>query len=177
MFVTSRVENVPPVDPDDPGEASTISVVSEVEQAAAALGLGAVLVPDPDDPTSATLRVDGVAISTPMIERAHPNPADLGALVASGDTACLVVADRISEAGRDILRRNGWGWVDRRGHIRLWQPGLRIDAPFVAAHTTATRHVGNVWTAVGFEIALHALIHPTETASARAIARRTGRSV
>ncbi len=41
----------------------------------------------------------------------------------------VVVADRISEAGRDVLRRAGWGWLDRRGHLRLWASGVRIESP------------------------------------------------
>lgn len=162
MFVTSR---------------SPINLISEVEQAATTLGLSADIVREQDDGTMANLRIDGTALTLPLIERAHPNPADIGLLVEDSKPA-IVVADRISEAGREVLRRHGWGWLDRRGHLRIWQPGLRIDAPF-AVHQprSASRHTGNVWTAVGFEVALHALIHPHEPASARAVARTIGRSV
>lgn len=163
VFVTSRLP---------------INLVSEVEQAAVALGLSAVIVGDPDDGTVAGLRIDGAEFAGPLVERAHPNPADLGALVEQADEPSFIVADRISEAGREILRRHGWGWLDRRGHVRIWQPGVRVEAPFAAAGTPAApRHTGNVWTPVGFEVALHALIHPSEPASARAVARATGRSV
>lgn len=162
MFVTSR---------------SPINLASEVEQAAVALGLAADIVREGGDGATATLRIDGTDLTVPLIERAHPNPADIGLLVEDSKPA-IVVADRISEASRDILRRHGWGWLDRRGHLRIWQPGLRIDAPF-AAHRSASsgQHTGNLWTAVGFEVALHALIHPLEPASARAVARTIGRSV
>lgn len=182
MFVTPRSEDASPrADSARPGGAvaSGVSAVSELEQAAAAVGLAAVLIPDADDPQLATLRIDDTEIVAPVIERAHPNPADLSSLVDATDGPAIVVADRISEAGRDVLRRHGWGWVDRRGHLRVWQRGVRIDAPFVVASTPTEprRHVGNVWTAVGFEVALHALIHPDDVASARAIARETGRSV
>ena len=66
-----------------------------------------------------------------LIGRAHPTPADLTALVRSGGGRgpVVVVADRISDAGRDVLRADGWGWLDRRGHLRLWAPGLRIESP------------------------------------------------
>ena len=159
---------------------SQIGHISELEQAAVAIGLGAVIDADPADPSVATLSLDGVALELPIVERAHPNPADLGLLVESTDGPAIVIADRISEAGREVLRRNGWGWLDRRGHLRIWQPGIRIDAPFSNAAMSAPvdhRHGGNVWTSVGFEVALHALMHPDDVVSARAVVRATGRSV
>lgn len=159
---------------------SSISCISELEQAAIACGLSAVIVPDGSDPTTASLIIDGSELSMTLIERAHPNPADLALMVEQADGRAIVIADRISDAGRDVLRRHGWGWLDRRGHLRVWQPGIRIEAPFSGVHSLLQqprRHEGNMWTSVGLEVALHSLIHPTLNVSARAVARETGRSV
>ncbi len=124
------------------------------------------------------LVVDGQRTVPQLVERAHPTPADLRDLVAGGPSRlpALVVADRISDAGREVLRAAGWGWLDRRGHLRLWMPGVRIESalPRVDADRPAT---GNVWTTVGLEIALAAMCFPDEPVTARREAVRIGRSV
>jgi hypothetical protein len=124
------------------------------------------------------LVVDGARLE-PLVEvRAHPTPADLTQLVADrqGHLPAMVVADRISDAGRAVLRRAGWGWLDRRGHLRLWATGLRIDTDLPDGGTARPR-VTNPWTTVGLEIALAALVGPGEPVTARRVARVIGRSV
>ena len=120
------------------------------------------------------LVVDGRTIDLPIVERAHPNPAELAGLVDS-DEPCLLVADRLSEAGRDILRAAGWSWLDRRGHVRIWVPGVRVSSDFPADGPPRAPSE-NVWTTVGLEVALCALIHPDEDVQARRIGRIIGRS-
>ena len=124
------------------------------------------------------LIVDGHRHAFLLIGRAHPTPADLTALVRSGGGRgpVVVVADRISDAGRDVLRGDGWGWLDRRGHLRLWAPGLRVECPLVGEGRERAA-TGNVWTTVGLEIALHALVHPDDPVTARRVAPVLGRSV
>jgi len=77
------------------------------------------------------LTVDGSRVALNLVARAHPTPADLRLLVEAAPNLlpAMVVADRISEPGRDELRRAGWGWLDRRGHVRLWTPGVRVESP------------------------------------------------
>ena len=122
--------------------------------------------------------VDGVRSVPLLVARAHPTPADLRSLVgeARGRGPAVVVADRISDAGRDVLRAEGWGWLDRRGHLRLWAPGVRVEAPLrtIAGERPTS---GNLWTAVGLEVALHALVHPSDEVTARRVAPEIGRSV
>lgn len=122
--------------------------------------------------------VDGTRVVPLLVARAHPTPADLGALVAEarGRGPCVIVADRISDAGRDVLRADGWGWLDRRGHLRIWAPGVRVESRLPSAGA-ARPSGGNVWTTVGLEIALHALIHPDEPVTARNLATVLDRSV
>jgi hypothetical protein len=121
--------------------------------------------------------VDGSRLVPYLVGRAHPTPADLAQLVehGRGKVPAMVVADRISEAGRDVLRRAGWGWLDRRGHVRVWSPGVRVEAPLPATGVRRAQP-GNAWTTVGLEIALAALIEPTEAVTARRVAAITGRS-
>jgi hypothetical protein len=145
--------------------------LAEVAEALASLDISAHLETD-------VLVVDGHRLVPHLVERAHPTPADLRELVAGTQNhlPAIVVADRISEAGRDVLRGAGWGWLDRRGHLRMWTPGVRIET--VLPHLDPGRPTtGNVWTPVGLEIALAAMCNPTEPVTARRIAGRIGRSV
>ena len=122
--------------------------------------------------------VDGVRSVPLLVARAHPTPAELHSLVgeARGRGPAVVVADRISDAGRDVLRAEGWGWLDRRGHLRLWAPGVRVEAPLrtIAGERPTS---GNLWTTVGLEVALHTLVHPGDEVTARRVAPEIGRSV
>ena len=122
--------------------------------------------------------VDGVRSVPLLVARAHPTPAELRSLVgeARGRGPAVVVADRISDAGRDVLRAEGWGWLDRRGHLRLWAPGVRVEAPLrtIAGERPTS---GNLWTTVGLEVALHTLVHPNDEVTARRVAPEIGRSV
>ncbi|HKY16023.1 MAG TPA: hypothetical protein VJM33_13945 [Microthrixaceae bacterium] len=122
-----------------------------------------------------TVRVDDRPIDGPLLVRAHPNPAELARLVEAEPAPGIVVADRISGAGRDVLRDAGWGWLDRRGHVRVWRPGVRIESDFDAGRRDDRGN--NAWTTVGLEIALHALCNPTEPVRARRVAAEIGRSV
>lgn len=153
------------------GTPEHIELSTELVDALGALGLEA----RPDDDA---LTVDGTRHVLLLVARAHPTPADLTELVraAGGRGPVVVVADRISEAGRDVLRSAGWGWLDRRGHVRVWAPGLRLDSPLPST-TSERMSPGNVWTTVGLEVALHALVHPDQPATARRVAPSIGRSV
>lgn len=123
------------------------------------------------------LFVDGVRITPTLVSRAHPTPADLTQVLHEnrGRLPAIVVSDRVSEAGRAVLRDAGWGWLDRRGDLRLWTPGIRIEATVPGQRTVRTKPL-NTWTPVGLEIALAAMIAPEQSISARKLAPRIGRS-
>ena len=148
-------------------------LLQDVAEAVASLGVEA-------RADGEVLIADGARVVPHLVGRAHPTPADLDQIVQQdrGRLPALVVADRISDAGRDVLRRAGWGWLDRRGHVRVWTPGLRVEAALPAAASTAGRPApGNAWTTVGLEIALAALCEPEAPLTARRVAARIGRSV
>lgn len=135
-------------------------------------GVAATLIDD-------ALAVDGITLVPQLVERAHPTPADLRDLVEGGrgSAAPIIVADRISDAGRDVLRDAGWGWLDRRGHLRVWAPGVRVELPLPGHDRDRSSGGANAWTPVGLEVALAALIDPDEPITARRLAPRIGRSV
>lgn len=144
-------------------------LVAELREALTTLGLG--VGGDGD-----ALVVDGAPLDLPLIERAHPHPGEIAELVGANDGPALLVADRLSDTARQALRDAGWSWLDRRGHVRLWLPGLRVDAPIGLGGDRARGSSTSPWTPVGLEVAVHALIHPDDEVSARRIARDTGRS-
>lgn len=165
MFVTAQTDEY-------------VDLVREVADALRILGLDVREV-------HGILTVDGTRQALNLVSRAHPTPADLARLVdeAPSRFPAMVIADRISEPGREALRRAGWGWLDRRGHVRVWTVGLRVEAPVALSDAPTGRPTdgdsgpsGNPWTTVGLEVALAALINPDSPVAARSVAQRIGRS-
>ncbi len=159
VFVTAQTE-----------QAEELS--GEVADALAAIGLAV-------ERHDGALMVDGQRFVVALVDRAHPTPAALAQIVADAPPRrpAMVIADRISEPGRDVLRQAGWGWLDRRGHLRLWTTGVRIEAPVPGMGDDGGRATGNPWTTVGLEIAVATLLAPTEPVSSRGTAATIGRSV
>lgn len=86
-----------------------------------------------------------------------------------------VVADRITEDARTLLREAGWGWLDLRGHLRLAARGLLIDTDVPAARPRqrkAEPFSGNV----GIEVAAAILLDPDRRIGIRHIAEQIGRA-
>ncbi len=149
--------------------AGTSEALDEVLEAVGQLGLSAEF-------DTSGLIIDGTQVNLPVVERAHPHPAIIADLISARVGPGLLIADRISEAGRQVLRDSGWSWLDRRGHLRLWIPGLRVDAPIGLGGDNARGNTGSPWTPVGLELALHSLIHPDAPVTARSVAPVIGRS-
>ena len=87
----------------------------------------------------------------------------------------VLVADRVTEQAREILRAAGWGWLDLRGHLRLAGAGLLIDTSVPRLSPAPDRPVP-LRGRVSEEVAALMLLRPTEPASVREIARTIGRS-
>jgi hypothetical protein len=123
---------------------------------------------------SLVVMVDGVTLPVAVLHRSDFRPVHASELPALGrHDAGMVFADRIAERTRETLRERGWGWLDRRrGHLRLWQPGLRIDAAITPRVITEPGpRARNPFTPAGVTLALWLLVHPDEPASPRGLAR------
>ena len=126
------------------------------------------------------MTIDSARYTVEVTERAHPTPGDLARLAASEtDDAVLrvVIADRISKAGRETLRDLGYGWLDRRGSLRLWARGLRIDAQVPASTIhSGPRRVVSTFSPAAREVAVELLLAPDQRPSPRGLASKLGRS-
>lgn len=87
--------------------------------------------------------------------------------------ARVVVADLISRPAREELRAAGWGWLDRRGHLRLVAPGVWVDREIEpmprARHGTLLPTIRG---ASGFAVASAALLWPEDLPGVRELAGR-----
>lgn len=128
------------------------------------------------------LIIDGVRVELDVSERAVVTPAVARGLHRPRVGALgVVVADRISQDARHELAAVGWSWVDRRGHVRLWAPGLRVMSEITPlAAPRADARFASVFPPVGVEIALALLKDPdpdvdwTPTELARVVGRSVG---
>lgn len=121
--------------------------------------------------------LDGRSIRTQVISRSDLRPVHADEVPRLDDAdAGIVFADRIADRSREVLRQRGWGWLDRRrGRLRLWATGVRVDAlvpPTLAPEVTAG--AANPFTPAGRQLALWLLTHPDEHASPRALHRELG---
>src|SRR5439155_19034718 len=124
------------------------------------------------------LVVDGVVVPVEMERLAIVTPATARGLGrAPKGVLGVVVADRISEDARRELVSRGWGWVDRRGHVRMWTKGLRIATEIEPLRTKApTERFTSVFPPVGIEVALALLEEPKRDWSVTDLAGTVGRS-
>jgi hypothetical protein len=94
----------------------------------------------------------------------------------SSDAAVgVVVADRVTQEARDVLRAAGWGWLDLRGHIHIVGPGLFVDTEVPALKQPSGRSAPLAGR-VGVEVASVLLLDPDKPAGVRSIAGTLGRS-
>ncbi len=166
-------------------------LAGELRDACAPLGVPARITPDgvrPDGFGQLRVELDGRSLTVAVTTRADLRPASAKEFPAIGERltriadgadpvdAGLVFADRLAEHTRDILQTRGWGWLDRRrGNLRLWTPGVRLDTTVTPpADDDATVRVRDPFSATGRRLALWLLLHPNDPASPRGINRETG---
>lgn len=123
---------------------------------------------------SITLEVKATSVADPgrvnaMLQdsarhRSSQSPAD----------AVVLVADEVSKASRDLLREQGWGYLDRRGRLWLRTEDLIINdteiepQPRHRGQDAPTDPLGGR-TAIG--MSLWMLMHPEQPVGVRALAR------
>lgn len=121
------------------------------------------------DGVAVRLELRRMAVVTPAIARGLRRPAK--------DALGVVVADRISEEARRELAARGWGWFDRRGHLRLWGHGLRVTTEVERLVTaSATARFASVFPPVGMEVALALLKEPDRDWTVKDLATELGRA-
>lgn len=117
--------------------------------------------------------LDGQVRPIEVLTRSDLRPVHMGDLPDRRADLAMVFADRIAARTREQLREMGWGWLDRRrGHLRLWAPGLRLDAsvtPVLPPETSA--RVSTPFTPKGRDLALWLLTHPDEHLGPRQLSR------
>lgn len=165
---------------------AVIAAVEDLEAAVGRLGLTVAHGQGPLSASSPDLVVDVGASVVPVVvvALAAPTPTTAAGVVGSTRTKRgqlpVLVSDRVSEGVRELLRGAGWGWLDRRGHMRLWGGGLFVDMSFTppdgiaAAATARSRDV--LASEVGLAVALEMLIRPEHVPTGRPLAARIGRS-
>lgn len=87
------------------------------------------------------IRLDDARCDVDVIPVAYATRARADELLADEHPpgrVSVVVADRITADARDRLTEGGWGWFDRRGHLRLRSPGLLVDTAVPVSERAAT---------------------------------------
>lgn len=77
----------------------------------------------------------------------------------------VLVADRVTADAKDRLAEAGWGWLDRRGHLRLRSPGLLVDTSVPATTRESRTPDEPIRGRAGIAIAYRLLTHPEEPVS------------
>lgn len=86
-------------------------------------------------------------------------------LAGSNSRSAVLVADRITSEAREALNAAGWGWLDRRGHLRLRAPGVLIDTSVKTLAGDDAPPSEPIRGRAGLAVAYRLLTNPTEPIS------------
>jgi hypothetical protein len=156
------------------------AAVLELAEVLGALGINADIQPEmcgrrPD----LRAEINGRLLLVEVKVRATVTPRDVDSLVADTptqtDATQVVVADRVVEPAREALRDAGWGWFDRRGHLRLNAPGVlvELDVPSTITPKGLREPLAG---SVALETATWILAHPDGSPGVRELARELDRA-
>lgn len=96
--------------------------------------------------------------------------ARLVQVAANREQATVVVADRIAEAAKQLLRQAGVGFYDRRGELRILRPPIVIDVVVPSEAMARGRSVGPLSSQVAKEVAITCLLTPDRPHGVREVA-------
>jgi hypothetical protein len=114
------------------------------------------------------VRLDDARVDVDVFPVAYATRARVDELVADArpeGRLPVVVSDRITADAKDQLTEGGWGWLDRRGHLRLRSPGLLVDTDVPAAARDTVALDEPIRGRAGIAIAYRLLTHPKESIS------------
>lgn len=167
----------------DDDERHGAAAVDAVRVAAAAVGLAVTVIePDGDaadlvvvNPAGGRVRLQLQWVSLASVDGLERRIATWNRQLTNASPVGLVVADRVTQQARELLRAAGWGWLDLRGHFHVVAPGLFVDADIPPMRTPAG---GSLPLAgrVGVEVAAALLLHPDEPGAVRPLAGLLGRA-
>ena len=106
-----------------------------------------------------------------------PSPAGIRRLVTRyrDDPAHhVLVADRLTSMDKEMLEQAGWGYLDRRGHVRLWLDRVRVDTRIDPLIEIPRRSPLDMGTGQAVAVCLLAATGPL---TVRGIAKETGVAV
>lgn len=151
--------------PVAPGVGEVLEALARADMPSSESKDGALVV----DGAEVPVEIQRLTVVTPAVARGLPDPPR--------GVVGIVIADRISEDARRELAARGWGWVDRRGHLRLWTKGLRIAAEIEPLRSEApSERFASVFPPVGIEVALALLQEPARDWTVTGLAAHVGRS-
>lgn len=169
MFVNSRTENVSPEQEDLIEGLSRVGFEVEVTPGTREIAL----------------RSGRTKLLIDFKAAAAPSAATVDQLIAGRkrsdrtNRVHILIANRLSAASRSRLREEGWGWLDRRGHVRLWAPreGIQVETEIRPLRVEGGLNDKDpLGTRVGLEVASALLLHPKGVLTVRALARKLGRA-
>jgi hypothetical protein len=155
-----------------------------IDAAIAALTVvGITAAPSAEDlAASLTVEINGVRLDIDVEVAATVTPESLAnhlrrhsGTSSKATPAHLLVANRIVAAAREVLREQGWSWLDLRGHLHLSGPGVLVDTAVPAA-PDVPRPVDLFAGKVALEVACALLLAPGHPGSVRQLARELHRS-
>jgi hypothetical protein len=91
----------------------------------------------------------------------------------------IVVADEISAGARRLLTEAGFGWLDRRGHLRVWVPPIMLDSDVPNSRRPGARaeSADPIKGRGGLAFAIELLLAPDAPPTLSEIAHRGGLAV
>lgn len=136
--------------------------VADLAAAAGAVGIGVSTVGD----RSLTLTFDNSDLELDVVPAAYATGPRVDEIVqGAASRNAVLVADRITSEAREKLNAAGWGWLDRRGHLRLRAHGILIDTavePSAGGDAPPTEPIRG---RAGLAVAYRLLTNPTEPIS------------
>lgn len=117
---------------------------------------------------SLKVRLDDARIDLDVIPAAYATGARAEQLMNESHAVGhlpVLVADRVTADAKDRLGEAGWGWLDRRGHLRLRSPGVLVDINVPATTRDGSSRDEPIRGRAGIAIAYRLLTHPEEPVS------------
>lgn len=117
---------------------------------------------------SLKVRFDDVRLDLDVVPVAYGTTARADDVITSPRStrhAPVLVADRVTAEARSRLADAGWGWLDRRGSLRVRGPGVLIDTTVPASARPGQAPDDPIRGRAGIAIAYRLLAHPSESIS------------